>query len=66
MSEDSDRTFCLLVCHECGDPERPLPIPFDSPAERGKWAAEHTRATGHDRWTVKNERRPVNGDADGA
>lgn len=49
------KTFYLLVCLECGDPERPLPIPFGSPAERGKWAAEHTRGTGHDRWLVKDE-----------
>lgn len=44
-----------LVCLECGDPERPLPIPFDSAAERGKWAAEHTRGTGHNRWWVKDK-----------
>lgn len=53
-----DEVFYLLVCRECGDPERPLPIPFESPAARGKWAAEHTQATGHDRWIVKDERRP--------
>ncbi len=35
--------FYLLVCRECDDPERPLPIPFESPAERGKWAAERNR-----------------------
>jgi hypothetical protein len=27
-------------------------MPFGSPAERGKWAAAHTRGTGHDRWFV--------------
>lgn len=49
--------FYLLVCLECGDPERPLPIPFGSPAERGKWAAAHTRGTGHDNWRVWDETR---------
>lgn len=46
--------FYLLACRECGDPERPLVMPFGSAAERGGWAAEHTRATGHDRWWVKD------------
>jgi len=52
---DAGKTFYLLVCLECGDPDRPLPIPFGSAAERGKWAAEHTRGTGHDRWIVMDE-----------
>ena len=43
-------TFYLLVCRDCGDGD--LVMPFDSPAERGKWAAAHTGATGHDRWFV--------------
>ena len=30
----------------------PLPMPFESPAERGKWAAAHTAGTGHDSWFV--------------
>lgn len=55
MSEPE--VFFLLVCRDCGDPERPLPQPFSSQAERGRWAAEHTRATGHDRWIVTEERR---------
>lgn len=42
----------LLVCRECGDGEDALPIPFSSAAERGGWAAEHTRGTGHDKWWV--------------
>ena len=50
-------TFYLLACLECGDPKRPLPMPFGSPSERGKWASGHTRATGHDRWWVKDEKR---------
>ena len=38
---------CVLVCRECGDD---LVIPFSSYRERGRWAAEHTRGTGHARW----------------
>lgn len=29
-----------------------MPIPFQTPQERGKWAAEHTKGTGHDSWIV--------------
>lgn len=46
--------FYLLACRLCGDPEKPLVMPFGSPADRGGWAAEHTRATGHDKWWVKD------------
>ena len=46
--------FYLLACRQCGDPDRPLPIPFESPAARGKWASGHTAGTGHDRWIVKD------------
>jgi hypothetical protein len=56
-STDAGEMFYVLACLECGDPDRPLPMPFGSPAERGKWASEHTRATGHDRWIVKDQRR---------
>lgn len=49
MAETTE-TFYLLVCRECGSGD--LVMPFGSPAERGKWAAAHTRATGHDRWFV--------------
>jgi hypothetical protein len=48
--------FYVLVCRECGDPEHPVPIPFGSPAERGRWASEHTWGTGHDRWFVLDQR----------
>ena len=48
-------TFYVLVCRDCGNGD--LPMPFSSPAERGKWAAEHTRRTGHDRWFVTEETR---------
>jgi len=47
--------FFLLVCRECGNGD--LVMPFDSPAERGKWAAGHTRGTGHDRWFVTESDR---------
>lgn len=54
----TSRTFYLLACLECeAGNERPLPIPFGSAAERGKWAAEHTRGTGHERWWVKDDVR---------
>ena len=46
------KVFYVLVCRLCGDPKRPLPMPFESPAERGRWAAAHTAATGHDSWFV--------------
>ena len=49
--------FFLLLCRECGDQDHPLPIPFGSAEERGKWAAEHTAATGHARWLVRDEPR---------
>jgi hypothetical protein len=54
-----EQTFYLLVCRECadGDPDGPPIMPFPSPAARGKWAAAHTKGTGHDRWWVKDERR---------
>jgi hypothetical protein len=45
---ESARLFYLLICRECA----PLVMPFGSQAERGKWAGEHTRGTGHDRWFV--------------
>jgi len=49
------KIFYLLLCCDCGDPGRPLPIAFGSAAERGKWASEHTEATGHDRWWVHDD-----------
>ena len=48
----SGKVFYALVCRLCGDPKKPLPMPFESPAERGKWAAAHTAGTGHDSWFV--------------
>lgn len=53
-----DQTFYLLSCLECDDEGGgPLILPFDSAEGRGKWAAAHTRGTGHDRWFVKDEKR---------
>lgn len=42
----------VIFCKECDEGGEPLPIPFDSPEARGKWAAEHKNGTGHDQWTV--------------
>lgn len=54
------RVSYLLNCLECDARcRRPLAMPFGSPAERGKWASEHTRGTGHNRWLVRDEPRPV-------
>lgn len=53
---DPVKVFYVLVCRDCGNGD--LPMPFGSPAERGKWAAEHTRATGHERWLVLDQPAP--------
>jgi hypothetical protein len=45
----------VLVCRDCGSGD--LPMPFSSPADRGKWASEHIRATGHDNWFVLDQPR---------
>ena len=44
--------YYLLRCLECDGPGRPVPMPFASQAERGRWAAAHMRATGHRRWLL--------------
>ena len=46
------QVFYVLACRDCGDPGKPLLMPFTSAAERGRWAAEHTRATGHEQRLV--------------
>lgn len=62
MTENTDQTYYLLVCRDCGNlDDDPLVMPFESAQARGKWAAEHTRATGHDRWYVEDEVRPRKG-----
>lgn len=49
-------TFYLLTCLDCWQGlDRPLRMPFGSAAERGKWASEHTKGTGHDHWRVWEE-----------
>lgn len=50
--------FYVLGCRQCGDPDRPLLMPFESPEARGRWAAGHTRLTGHDRWLVIDQPKP--------
>lgn len=48
----------VLVCRQCGDPDRPLPMPFSTPDERGQWASEHTNTTGHDQWLLLDQPWP--------
>ena len=50
----TDGTWYVLVCRECGNGG--LPMPFESAEARGKWASDHTRATGHSRWFVADQR----------
>lgn len=47
----------LLVCRECEPDQAPgaAVIPFGSAEERGKWAAAHTRGTGHQTWWVHDQ-----------
>jgi hypothetical protein len=52
VTSDASEVFYLLVCRDCGNGD--LVMPFGSAEERGKWAAGHTRLTGHDRWWVKD------------
>lgn len=52
------KIFYVLVCRQCGDPDRPLPMPFGTQDERGQWASEHTKATGHDQWLVLDQQAP--------
>ena len=56
MTADPPSPFWhVLVCRQCGNGD--LPMPFGSPAERGKWASEHTARTGHDNWLVLDQPR---------
>jgi hypothetical protein len=58
MTDEQDqRVYYVLVCRDCGDGDDALPIPFESAAARGRWAAAHTQGTGHDRWLVLDQRR---------
>lgn len=47
----TEPTTYLLVCRVCS-PDGDLVQPFASPAERGRWAAQHRTGTSHDRWWV--------------
>jgi hypothetical protein len=51
-------TYYLLVCRRCkvgGDATYGAVMPFGSAEARGKWAAAHTRGTGHDEWWVHDD-----------
>lgn len=47
--------FYVLVCRDC-DGDDPHPIPFPTAAKRGRWASEHTKATGHSSWLVLDQK----------
>lgn len=53
------RIYFVICCRDCDDAcgGEPTPIPFLTPEARGRWATEHKRGTGHDRWTVIDEPR---------
>jgi hypothetical protein len=54
LAEAPDTAY-VLVCRACAEGwAEPLPIPFESAEARGKWAAAHRDATGHDSWWVKD------------
>ena len=47
--------FYVLNCQVCDEESgMELDMPFESPADRGRWAAEHKAGTGHDRWLVRD------------
>lgn len=48
------RTWYILVCRECS-PDLDMPMPFATPKERGEWASDHTRGTGHNNWLVLDQ-----------
>jgi hypothetical protein len=50
MLTETEIEWYMLLCTQCG-PE-PLWMPFESAEARGKWASEHTVASGHDEWRV--------------
>lgn len=42
---------CIIVCRTCSTTADMVAlIPFSDYAARGKWAAAHTKGTGHDSW----------------
>jgi hypothetical protein len=40
------KVFHLAICGTCGDPDKPLPMPFATSDERDQWMTEHA-TTGH-------------------
>ena len=48
--------FYLLFCRDCDAHAGAQVIPFSTAAERGKWAAAHTRGTGHTTWWLEDQR----------
>jgi hypothetical protein len=61
-TEAQARRVYLIVCRDCDRLDDPLPIPFETAAARGKWAAAHTLGTGHDHWLVFDVPEPRRGD----
>lgn len=59
MSDDNGELWYVLVCRVCS-PNLNLPIPFKSAEDRGKWAAVHTRGTGHNSWLVIDQPKDPN------
>lgn len=49
------RKWYVIFCRDCDEGGSPIPIPFETPEARGRWAAEHKRGTGHDHWLVIDE-----------
>jgi hypothetical protein len=52
---DMTETWYVILCRVCNpdlEDARNLWMPFETAEARGRWAAEHKRATGHDRWFV--------------
>lgn len=50
-AETKAPTAYRLACRRCDKPEV---LTFPGPAERGRWASQHTRETGHDQWLVRD------------
>lgn len=50
-------TWFVIICRLCSPDYVNNVIPFESAEARGKWAAEHTRGTGHDSWIVLDHPR---------
>ncbi len=49
----STKVRYVLFCRECDEGfPKPLPMPFESAEDRGRWAAAHTKGTGHAKWFV--------------